>query len=275
MTLSKHARAAAALIAVAAFLAAGCGDDDDAATSPPASGSDDELSSAGAAPADSEFCGAAVAVDAAGIGLESGATTADDLEQALQAAEGSAPASISGAVATMTTEARNLMAQANANQSEDGPEPIPSDEFYTASVDVGGYLSDNCGFETLDVTATNYRFDGIPATVPAGTTVLNLINDGTELHEIHLSQLPEGEDRSVEELLSLPEDQRPDLADTASVSAPPGAQTFVTAELDPGRYVALCFVPVGATPEAMQSGAPLNEEDSHFMHGMVAEFTVE
>ena len=25
----------------------------------------------------------------------------------------------------------------------------------------------------------------------------------------------------------------------------PGAQTYVTAELDPGRYVAICFVPVG------------------------------
>jgi hypothetical protein len=274
MTLTKHARAAAALVAAAALLAAGCGDDDDAATSPPASGSDDELSSAGAAPADSEFCGAAVAVDAAGIGLESGATTADDFEQALQAAEGSAPASISGAVAIMTTEARNLMAQGNANQSEDGP-PIPSDEFFAASVDVGGYLSDNCGFETLDVTATNYRFDGIPETVPAGTTVLNFINDGTEFHEIHLAQLPVGEDRSVEQLLSLPEDQQPDTADTASVVAPPGTRTYVTAELDPGRYVALCFVPVGATLEAMQSGAPLNEEDSHLMHGMVAEFTVE
>jgi hypothetical protein len=49
----------------------------------------------------------------------------------------------------------------------------------------------------------------------------------------------------------------------------------VTAELDPGRYVAICFVPVGATPEALESGAPLDEEDSHFMHGMLAELTVE
>jgi hypothetical protein len=54
----------------------------------------------------------------------------------------------------------------------------------------------------------------------------------------------------------------------------PGAQTDATTELDPGRYVAICFVPVGATPEALASGATLDEEDGHFVHGMVAEFEV-
>jgi hypothetical protein len=272
MTLTKSARAAAAMIAVAALVAAGCGDDDDAETS--ASESGDELSSAGATPADSEFCDAAVAIDAASIGLESGETTPDDFDQALQAAEESAPADISAAVGVMTAEARSLMAEAEANQSEEGPPPIPSDDFFVASVDVAGYVSDNCGFETLDVTATNYQFDGLPETAPAGTTVLNFTNDGTEFHEIYLGKLAEGEERSLDELLALPEDQQPETTDKAFVLAPPGAQTFVTADLDPGRYVAICFVPVGATPEALESGEPLNEEDSHFMHGMVTEFTV-
>jgi hypothetical protein len=104
---------------------------------------------------------------------------------------------------------------------------------------------------------------------------LNFTNDGTEFHEIYLGQLPEGEDRSLDDLLSLPEDQQPETTEKAFVLAPPGAQTYVTAELDPGRYVAICFVPVGATPEALESGAPLDEEDSHFMHGMLAELTVE
>jgi hypothetical protein len=48
----------------------------------------------------------------------------------------------------------------------------------------------------------------------------------------------------------------------------------VGAELDPGRYVAICFVPVGATPEALASGGPLPEDDGHFVHGMVTEFEV-
>ena len=54
----------------------------------------------------------------------------------------------------------------------------------------------------------------------------------------------------------------------------PGAGSYVTSELEPGRYVALCFIPVGATPDAMASGAALDEGQPHAMHGMVAEFQV-
>jgi hypothetical protein len=64
------------------------------------------------------------------------------------------------------------------------------------------------------------------------------------------------------------------VSDAGFVLAPPGAASYVTAELDPGRYIAICFVPVGATPEALASGAPLPEDDGHFMHGMVADFEV-
>lgn len=163
---------------------------------------------------------------------------------------------------------------AAAPEEEEGPPAIPSVAYFTASVDVGGYLSDNCDFETLDVTATNYQFDGFPETATAGTTILNFTNDGTEFHEVVLVQVAEGEDRPLEELLALPEDQVSSLiTNKAFVLTPPGVQSYVTADLDPGRYVALCFVPVGATPEALQSGVPINVEDG-FMHGMVSEFTV-
>jgi hypothetical protein len=90
-----------------------------------------------------------------------------------------------------------------------------------------------------------------------------------------LVQIDEGEERSLEELLALPEDEVDSLiTEKGFVLAPPGAQTYTTADLDPGRYVAICFVPVGATPEALTSGAVLNDEDGHYMHGMVAEFEV-
>jgi hypothetical protein len=38
--------------------------------------------------------------------------------------------------------------------------------------------------------------------------------------------------------------------------------------------VPICFVPVGATPEALASGADLNDENGQYMHGMVTEFEV-
>jgi hypothetical protein len=174
----------------------------------------------------------------------------------------------------MVTEAKAMMAEAES-APEDGRPPIPSDAFFAASVDVGGYLGDNCDFGALDVSATNYKFDGIAERVPAGTTVVNFDNAGTKFHEMALVRIDEGEERSLEELLALPEDEVDALiTEKGFVLAPPGAQTYFTADLDPGRCVAICFVPVGATPEALASGADLNDEDGHYMHGMVTEFEV-
>jgi hypothetical protein len=274
--MRRTVRGASVLLA-AGMLAVGlgaCGDDDDGADAGTAEGGD--LSTDGASAGAAKFCDAAVAVDAANLGLDSGETSPGDVDAALKAAEANAPTEISAAVGTMITEARAMMAEAeSASAEEEGPPPIPSEAFFTASVDVGGYLADNCDFATLDVTATNYQFDGIADSVSAGTTVMTFDNKGTEFHEMALVRIDEGEERSLEELLALPEDEVDSLiTEKGFVLAPPGAQTYFTAELDPGRYVAICFVPVGATPEALESGATLNEEDGHFMHGMVAEFEV-
>ena len=248
-----------------------CGDDDDDQADAGTEASDGDLAADGSSDT-TEFCDAALAVDAVSLGLESGEATPDDFEQALQAAEDSAPDELAGAIGTMVTEARAMM---EAPETEDGPPPMPGEAFYPASVEVAGFLGDNCDVETLDVTATNYAFAGIGETVPAGTTVINLTNDGTEFHEVLLFQLAEGEERPLEELMALPDDEVDSLiTEKGFAFAPPGAATYTTADLEAGRYVAICFVPVGATPEALQSGATLNEEDGHFMHGMVTEFEV-
>ena len=89
-------------------------------------------------------------------------------------------------------------------------------------------------------------------------------------------RIADGEERPVEELLTLPEDEVGGLVTSKGfVFAPPGKASYVTTELEPGRYVALCFVPVGATPDALASGAPLDDADMHAMHGMAAQFEVE
>jgi hypothetical protein len=272
--MRRTVRGASALLAAGVLvvgLGACGGDDDEAQTDDGAAAGEGELGAGETADA-TAFCDAAIAVDAVSVGLESGESTPDDFEQALSAAEDSAPDELAEAVGTMVTEARAMMA---APETEDGPPPMPGEAFYPASVEVAGFLADNCDVETLDVTAKNYEFEGIGETVPAGTTVINFANDGTEFHEIALVKLAEGEERPLEELMALPEEETDQLITEKAFSfAPPGAATFVTADLDPGRYVAICFVPVGATPEALESGATLNDEDGHFMHGMVTEFEV-
>jgi hypothetical protein len=248
-----------------------CGDDDDEDST----GTDATTGSEQSAAADgADFCDAAVAVDDANLGVANGEATEEDVEAAFETAIDTAPDEIADAVQTMVTETREATAAAAEAPEGEGPPPIPGDEFFTSSVEVGGYLAENCGFETLDVTASEYAFEGIPESVPAGRTVLSFDNEGSEFHEVILMQVAEGEERPVEELLALPEEEAQALVtDKAFVFGPPAAGTYVTTDLEPGRYVAICFVPVGATPEAMETGAGL-DGDPHFMHGMVAEFEV-
>ena len=55
----------------------------------------------------------------------------------------------------------------------------------------------------------------------------------------------------------------------AATGGAPGASEYAIADLTPGTYAMLCFVPEGTTSEdAYGTGQP------HFMRGMVFEFTV-
>ena len=61
--------------------------------------------------------------------------------------------------------------------------------------------------ETVEVTAVDYAYEGLPASIPAGTQ-LTLRNEAdAELHELVAFRLPDGETRSVEELVALPPDE--------------------------------------------------------------------
>src|SRR5690606_35897191 len=108
--MTGTARRAGALLA-AGILVVGlgaCGDD----------GEDGESTAGGTAAeegADADpaaFCDAAVEVDAASLGLESGETSPEQFDQSLQAAEDAAPEEISGDVTTMVDEARAMTAEA-------------------------------------------------------------------------------------------------------------------------------------------------------------------
>ena len=51
---------------------------------------------------------------------------------------------------------------------------------------------------------------------------------------------------------------------------PPGEDGYAVVELEPGDYIALCFIPTGMTSDE----GPPPEGPPHAMQGMVAEFTV-
>jgi uncharacterized cupredoxin-like copper-binding protein len=113
---------------------------------------------------------------------------------------------------------------------------------------------------TVEFTADEYAFTGIPEEVAAGETTFVLTNAGAEQHEFSLSLITG--DQTVEELLQLPGDQATEfLEDVGHASAQPGGTGELSADLEPGRYGYVCFIP-----------AP--DGEPHALKGMFGEFTV-
>ncbi|MGH9138286.1 MAG: hypothetical protein ACRD0G_14780 [Acidimicrobiales bacterium] len=147
--------------------------------------------------------------------------------------------------------------------------------------------------ETVDITAVNYAFQGVPASVSAGSR-LTLTNDSDdEVHEIVAIRIRDDVDLSVEDLLALPEEESEEMLTPgppgAVIVAGPGEEGTAVAELgdgtlsEPGRYALVCFIPTGADPDEYFDPANQTEEGPpdveggppHFTQGMFAELTVE
>ena len=146
-------------------------------------------------------------------------------------------------------------------------------------------VGDDVAGETIVVTAVDYRFEGLPETVPAGTKI-SLVNEGNEPHEFVAMRIPDEETRPVEELVQLSEadlgavfgDAEPAtviLAATGQTDVP-GAVVGDGTLTEPGRYAIVCFLPTGSDDSILESEGPppAGETPPHAAHGMVAELTV-
>jgi hypothetical protein len=142
----------------------------------------------------------------------------------------------------------------------------------------------------IAVNAVDYSFQDLPASVPAGTALSLTNNSAAELHEIVAFRLPDTETRSVEELMALPEEElEPAVAvgpPALVMLAPPGQAGFAVLGdgtlHEPGRYVVLCGIPLGADPQAYLDAAQTSDGPPdvpggppHFTAGMFAELVVE
>ena len=177
-------------------------------------------------------------------------------------------------VAAAPTELKATVEDVIAN-AEAGPD---SPEFAAAYSEMVAFTKDNCGFTDLTVTASEYAFDGLPREIPAGPAVFTLENSGKEFHELLLIKVNDGVTETADELLALPQRRLMRKAEfAAGVFAPNGATAYTVTDLQAGRYIAVCFLPIGATPEAMEQmehGGTELESPPHFTAGMVQEFEV-
>lgn len=213
------------------------------------------------------FCDTFVQVEAA-FGGEPDPATIGGLLDTLDA---SAPSQVAGAVGTMTTAARAVLESGDFALFE-------SDEFGAANDSVDEYMVEECGYETVSVTARDYAFEGAPDALDAGVVAIEFGNDGSEFHEIAILKKNDGVTESFDELLQLPEDEAMAKVTMVGIEfAEPGGSGTTFADLSAGEYAFVCFIPVGATPEnlpALESGE-FAGGPPHFTQGMIAEFTVE
>lgn len=262
--------------AASVLVLAGCGSDDDE--------SDDTTAESTATPADTTAdTGADTPADTTGDST-AGSGDADaqavcdnliELDQTVptgQATPDEANATLDEAIAAADEETAALLTdfQAALQPVLDDPESEPSEEFFGQYSAMLGWVGENCDVATLDVHAEEYHFVGLPEELEAGYYIVNFVNDGNEAHELGVARVNDDVTMSVDELLELPEEESDTMVEfVGGMFAPPGATSVGSLTLtDPGRFAAVCFVPVGSVGETEGTGAP------HFTQGMVHEFTV-
>jgi plastocyanin len=125
----------------------------------------------------------------------------------------------------------------------------------------GGGGGTQAGPETIQVQAEDYKYGGVPQSLPPGQVTFAFENVGEEPHEFSLVRVKG--DRTVEELVSLPQQQAQRFIEqVGGTFAKPGEEGKpLQADLGPGRYGYACFV-------STKDGTP------HAALGMYGEFTV-
>jgi hypothetical protein len=114
----------------------------------------------------------------------------------------------------------------------------------------------------IEVSAREYEFK-LSETLLPGEATFNLRNTGKEKHELVIFKLKTN--KPAEKILDLPQKEgRKLVEEVGGTFAKPGriAANPIRAELTPGVYALVCFVPTA-------NGTP------HFAKGMVEEVTVE
>jgi hypothetical protein len=244
VSLTRHRRLAGGLaltLALGGVLAA-CGDDDDA------------TDSGAAAAVSPEACDDLTALSGALAGDPSGA------EPVIAAFEGSAPDDLADHASALAGAYREL-----AGGGE--PSAFGTPAVVAASGEIADAYFEGCDLAAeLEVDGVDYGFEGLPAQVDAGRVGLRFTNrtEHDEAHEMVLFRKNPGTTETAEELLALPEEESMSkVTMTGVVFADQPDQTAVAMyDLEPGQYVAVCFIPVGGG----EDGPP------HFTSGMLAEF---
>ena len=176
-----------------------------------------------------------------------------------------------GVAAELTVMLAAVDAAATGDMSK-----FESAEFSMAKGTVDPWMYEHCPFaHRIEIQAVEYGFVGLPGELPAGPIGMLLVNQGAQVHEIVIARKKEGTTETWEQLTAMSQDAAMHKVDVVGQAFTPltGSKGLVTANLTPGDYAAICFIPEGMTMSTdgrmtHSSGPP------HFAKGMIATFTV-
>ena len=128
------------------------------------------------------------------------------------------------------------------------------------------------GATITTVIAEDYEFFAAEALELGGKQTVTLINSGTELHELAIVKVDPSETRTLDELIAS--EEQPDTVTPVGfgVSCPETSVKFNVDLTAPGRYIAICNIPVGTTPDSDPEAEPSGP--AHATKGMAHEFTI-
>lgn len=145
-----------------------------------------------------------------------------------------------------------------------GPAALEDPAYLDATVALGEFLFEECGYESLAVTAKDFAFEGLPDEVPAGIAVVQLTNTGENPHVVEVSRIPD-DATTADEIVADPEAAMGSgLIEmiAGGAFAEPGMTGYLTVDLEPGRYLITCMIPD-------------SDNVTHAAHGMFHELTVQ
>lgn len=166
------------------------------------------------------------------------------------------------------TDSAPVIAESLKDAFSGNEDAIGTAEFTHALGEASGYLFDICELDAkLDVAGSDYAFGGLPEEVAAGRVGVRFANisAGNEPHELILMRRPDGDTRSIDEIVALgPEGLFGEYQMVGVTWAEvPSATMSAFFELEAGEYLALCTLPVGDDESAM-----------HLHEGMIQGFSV-
>ena len=169
------------------------------------------------------------------------------------------------AVPSLAPAMRTITAAFTKTAATGDPSELEGPEFGKAVAKEEAWVYSNCGFQRVSVTAGDFKFTGIPATLQTGNTSFKLRNTGKEFHMFIIMRRKDGANDAVLDIFKSGEAATAaKLDEIGEMGLAPGTTTGLSSTLKPGRYVYVCPVKSGAK----QEGPP------HFMQGMYGEFTV-